>query len=80
MALGASRGSVVDLVLRSAFARVAAGLLLGLPLSIGAGRLLSAQLYGVAFWDPFALTIASASLGALATTSPVGATMQLRPE
>ena len=66
MALGADRGKVVDLVLRSAFRRVAAGLVLGLPLAVAAGRLIAAQLYGVSFWDPLALTIAAASLAACA--------------
>jgi ABC-type antimicrobial peptide transport system permease subunit len=63
MALGADRGKVVDLVLRSAFRRVALGLVLGLPLAVGAGRLLAAQLYGVTFWDPMALGVAAGSLG-----------------
>ena len=40
MALGADRGSVVGLVLRGAFRRVGVGLVLGLPLAVGAGRLL----------------------------------------
>jgi predicted permease len=62
MALGAGRGSVVNLILRGAFMRVVAGLILGLPLAVGAGRLIAAQLYGVSFWDPFALTVAAASL------------------
>ena len=62
MALGADRPGVVRLVLRGAFKMVAVGLLLGIPLSIGAGRLLSAQLYGVAIWDPLALFTAIASL------------------
>jgi ABC-type antimicrobial peptide transport system permease subunit len=38
------------------------GLMLGLPLAIGAGRLISAQLYGVRSWDPFALTLAASAL------------------
>jgi predicted permease len=63
MALGADRGKVVDLVLRTAFRRVAVGLILGLPLAVGAGRLIAAQLYGVSFWDPLALSIAAGSLG-----------------
>jgi ABC-type lipoprotein release transport system permease subunit len=29
---------------------------------VGAGYLLSAQLYGVSFWDPVALSVASAAL------------------
>jgi predicted permease len=63
MALGADRTRVIDLVLRSAFARVAIGLIAGVPLAVTAGRLISTQLYGVKFWDPIAL---SAAAGALA--------------
>jgi predicted permease len=62
MALGADPAKVVQLVLRGAFKRVMIGLVLGLPLAIGAGRLISAQLYGVTSWDPFALTVAASAL------------------
>jgi putative ABC transport system permease protein len=62
MALGADRGSVIRLILTGAFARVVVGLLLGLPLAVGAGKLLSAQLYGVSWWDPPALTVATCAL------------------
>jgi predicted permease len=62
MALGADRPKVVQLVLQGAFKRVLIGLVLGLPLAIGAGRLISAQLYGVSSWDPMALTLAAAAL------------------
>jgi predicted permease len=62
MALGANRGSVVQMVLRGAFQRVLIGLILGLPLAMGAGRLIAAQLYGVASWDPFALGLAACAL------------------
>ena len=71
MALGADRGSVVGMVLQSAFRRVMVGLVLGLPLAVGAGRLLSAQLYGVRFWDPLALGIAAASLAACALVAAI---------
>jgi predicted permease len=70
MALGADRGRVMGLVLAGAFMRVVVGLVLGVPLAIGAGYLLSAQLYGVAFWDPVALTVAA---GALTFTAFVAA-------
>lgn len=63
MALGADRARVVALVLGGAFRLVAAGLLLGLPLAVGAGYLVSAQLYGVSFWDPAALGLAGGALG-----------------
>jgi ABC-type antimicrobial peptide transport system permease subunit len=62
---------VVDLVLRAAFARVALGLVLGLPLAVGGGRLISAQLYGVTFWDPAALAIAGVSLGVCALAAAI---------
>jgi len=71
MALGADRGSVVGMVLQSAFRRVIVGLVLGLPLAVGAGRLLSAQLYGVRFWDPLALGVAAASLAACALVAAI---------
>jgi predicted permease len=62
MALGADQSKVVQLVLGGAFKRVLVGLLLGLPLAVAAGRLISAQLYGVSFWDPLALMVAASSL------------------
>jgi predicted permease len=71
MALGADRGNVVEMVLYGAFRRVVVGLALGLPLAVGAGRLLSAQLYGVQFWDPLALGVAAVSLAACAFVAAV---------
>jgi predicted permease len=62
MALGADRGNVVGMVLQGAFRRVMLGLALGLPLAVGAGYLLSAQLYGVQFWDPLALGVGAVAL------------------
>jgi predicted permease len=62
MALGANWWKVVRLVLRGAFQRVLIGLLLGLPLAIGAGHLISSQLYGVSGWDLPALTVAVGAL------------------
>jgi predicted permease len=62
MALGADRRNVIGMVLGGAFKRVGLGLLLGVPLAVGAGYLLSAQLYGVTFWDPVALSLAAAAL------------------
>jgi len=62
MALGADRINVVQMVLAGASRRVLVGLLLGVPLAIGAGRLISAQLYGVSSWDPMALGIAAVAL------------------
>lgn len=66
MALGADRGNVIRIVLLGAFRRVVVGPVLGLPLAVGAGYLLSAQLYGVSFWDPAALGMAAAALASAA--------------
>jgi predicted permease len=62
MALGADRNRVLQLILRGAFKRVLIGLILGLPLAVGAGRLISAELYGVSSWDPLALSVAAGAL------------------
>jgi predicted permease len=71
MALGADSGSVLRLVLRGAFQRVLIGLVLGVPLAVGAGRLIAAQLYGVSFWDPVALSVAAGALGACALIASI---------
>lgn len=62
MALGADGVKVVQLVLRGAFKHVVIGLMVGLPLAVGGGRLISSRLYGVSSWDPFALTVAAGAL------------------
>jgi predicted permease len=82
MALGADRLNVVQLVLQGAFSRVLVGLVLGLPLAVGAGRLISSQLYGVSIWDPFALTVATVSLGVcafFAALIPAGRAASISP-
>jgi len=66
MALGADRTKVVRYVLGGALIRVAVGLAVGLPLAIGAGRLISSQLYEVSFWDPLALALAASALAVCA--------------
>ncbi len=71
MALGAERAKVVGLVLSGASWRVLGGLILGVPLAIGAGRLISSQLYGVSSWDPLALMIAAGALAASAFAAAI---------
>jgi len=82
MALGAGRRNVVGMVLHGAFRRVAFGLALGLPLAVGAGYLLSAQLYGVQFWDPLALGVGALSLAGcafVAAVIPAGRAASISP-
>jgi predicted permease len=50
MALGATRGDVLGLIVRSALGLILIGLLVGLPLSLAAGRVLDTELYGM---NPF---------------------------
>jgi putative ABC transport system permease protein len=59
MALGADRGRVVGMVLAGAFLQVGMGLGIGIPAAIGAGKLMTVQLFGVQPWDPVMLTIAT---------------------
>ena len=82
MALGADRRRVIGLVLGGAFKRVAAGLALGLPMAVAAGRLISAQLYGVSFWDPLALALAVVALAScafVAAAIPAGRAAAVSP-
>src|SRR5271156_3044627 len=59
MALGADRGRVVKMVMRGALSQVGIGLAIGIPAAIGAGKLMSDQLFGVKPWDPVMLTLKS---------------------
>jgi predicted permease len=63
MALGATPGQVVALVLRGAFVLVVIGLLAGLPLTLAAGRFLGHQLYGLNPYDPVVTLVAALALG-----------------
>jgi predicted permease len=82
MALGADRTNVMQFILRGAFQCVLLGLVLGLPLAVGAGRLIAAQLYGVSSWDPFALTMAAGALAIsafFAAIIPAGRAASISP-
>lgn len=70
VALGAQRGDVVRMVLREAFGQVGVGALIGLPLALGATRLLRTQLHGVGTVDPVAMGMA---VGVLALSAAVAA-------
>jgi len=71
MALGADRGSVTAMVLRGAFWQVGIGLGIGIPAAIGAGYLMSSQLFGVAPWNPLLLAGATLLLGLAALCAAV---------
>src|SRR5690348_18097353 len=66
MALGADRMRVIKMVLRGAFSQIGIGLALGIPAAIGAGKLMTNQLFGVKPWDPIMLALAALMLGVAA--------------
>jgi macrolide transport system ATP-binding/permease protein len=66
MALGASRSSVLTMVLGGALWQILIGLGLGIPAALLAGHLMASQLYGVGSYDPLALISATLVLGCCA--------------
>lgn len=55
MALGATRSSVVGMVMRGAMWQIVIGLVLGIPASLYAGYLMKVLLWGVDSYDPLAI-------------------------
>jgi putative ABC transport system permease protein len=66
VALGATGGEVVGLVVRQGMARVAVGIALGLLIAAAIGRLMASELFGVSALDPAAFVAAPIFLGAVA--------------
>ena len=66
VALGARGADLAAMVARNGAALVGAGLAIGLPLAVLAGRLLAPELYGVRSWEPSVLATA---VGVLIVTS-----------
>jgi predicted permease len=71
LALGATRGSAIWLVLRDALVMIAVGTAIALPCVAALGRLVESQLFGVKPTDP--LSIAAATL--LLTSAALGAAL-----
>jgi predicted permease len=69
MALGASGGSVVWLVMREVMLLVGIGVAIGLPAALGLTRLVQAQLFGVAPGDGLTLCLAAVGIAAVALLS-----------
>jgi hypothetical protein len=63
MAVGSAGSAIVGLVLRGALLLTLVGLLIGLPLTLAAGRFLGSQLYGLSPYDPAVLSAAVIALG-----------------
>jgi ABC-type antimicrobial peptide transport system permease subunit len=62
MALGADRTRVLKMVLRGAFSQIGIAMAIGIPAAIGAGKLMTDQLFGVTPWNPVMLALAGLTL------------------
>jgi predicted permease len=69
MALGASRATIVSLMLRSALAQFVAGMVIGVPAALFASRMMKHLLYEISSNDPWAFVGAVTVLGVCATVA-----------
>ena len=82
MALGAGRGDVLRLVLRTAFRLVGTGVGVGVLVSLGATRVLAHQLFGITPYDPATLAAVAAlvmGVGFLACYLPARRAARVEP-
>jgi predicted permease len=66
MALGAERRNIVLMVLRESLVLVLFGVVIGVPVSVAAAKLISTQLFGLTGGDPLSLVIAISVLSIVA--------------
>jgi ABC-type antimicrobial peptide transport system permease subunit len=67
MALGAERRRIVWMVMRETIMLVLAGIGIGVPVAVGAARLISSQLFGLSAADPFTLLVSASVLISVAS-------------
>jgi predicted permease len=82
MALGADRGGIVQMVLRSAFLQAGIGLAIGMPAAILGGRFMASLLYNVRPLDPavlIATTVILAIAAFLAAVIPAQRAASVEP-
>lgn len=82
MALGATRESMLQMVLREAFRQVTWGLAIGIPIAVAGARLIESQLYNVKSYDPLSLLVAVTALifaTALAAFIPAARAANIEP-
>jgi len=82
VALGASRGTILRMVLRETLLLTFAGLAVGLPCALAASRLLGNMLFGISASDPATITIVAITLAvvaALAGYIPARRAMRVDP-
>jgi ABC-type antimicrobial peptide transport system permease subunit len=71
MALGADRMRILKMVMGSALFLIGIGTALGVPAAIGAGKLMTNQLFGVTPWNPIMLMMAVLTLASAALLASV---------
>ncbi len=71
MALGADRSRVLQMVMKGAFSQVGIGMAICIPAAIGAGKLMTDQLFGVKPWNPVMLMVAVLTLAFAALLASV---------
>jgi ABC-type antimicrobial peptide transport system permease subunit len=64
MALGATRGSIMAMILREGLVQTVVALLAGLLLGLAVARVGASQLYGVSSADPVSILVTVVLLGA----------------
>ena len=64
LALGATRGSILRMILTEGTALLAAGMSAGLAIALMLAKLVANQMYGVSERDPFSFAVVSLVLGA----------------
>jgi predicted permease len=82
MALGASPGSVIWIVMREVLLLLSFGLVIGLPAAMGLGQFVASQLYGVKATDPViaaATTIVLIAVSAAAGMIPASRASRIDP-
>src|SRR5258706_7910811 len=72
LALGATRASVLGMVLRESLLLVLAGIVIGVPLALAASRLISGLLFGVSATDPATISMASMLMIVVAGMAALG--------
>ncbi len=69
MAMGASRGAVVGMVLREVLVITGAGIAASIPLAVVLGSAIKTQLFGISYYDPTILVSVMLAIGAVALLS-----------
>jgi len=82
MALGATRGTVIRMVLSEVLLMTGVSVALAIPLSLALGRFVRTQLYGVSYRDPATLVLVVISIAILAIVAasvPARRAVQVQP-